>query len=150
MPVPPDTRQQILLSVQRALVGEVWPSIRAISVDISTTRVSIYAYWDGPIDADQLEEFDGGAITQVVADFPYPEHGDPSIRLRPMRCDAPQPIPVRGQLVYARARERFEPMKWTLGIKPRGIPERPDPPSEEPLKRPTGPVAGSASHRDRT
>lgn len=50
----------------------------------------------------------------------------------------------------ARAKERFEPMEWTLEIKPRGIPERPDPPSEEPLKRPTGPAAVSASHLDRT
>ena len=98
-------RSSVLLSVQRALLGEITPGMRAIAVDWDAERIRIRVFHDGPWEASIEEDFDGCAITQVIADFPWPERGDPRVDHEFVRLDAPNPLPDLpddGAYVYAR------------------------------------------------
>ena len=48
------------------------------------------------------EEFDAEAVTQIVADFPHPENGDPQVSCAFHRCDYPQKPKFEGTLVFGR------------------------------------------------
>ena len=99
-------RTRVLLSVQRALLGEVTPEMRAGSVGWSAAEIRVRVYVDGPISDDVRDEFDACAITQIVADFAWPERGDPRVELEFIRVDEPAPIPYVGAPVFARARQQ--------------------------------------------
>jgi hypothetical protein len=103
-----ELRTRALLSVQQALVGEVRVEMRAIEVEISPVRILIRVFTHGQASEELREEFDAGAVTQVVAHFPYPDRGDPEVEFEFVRCDRPSPIPVRGTLVFAWTDELFE------------------------------------------
>ena len=98
-------RVSTLLSVQRALIGEIIPEFRQISVEHSEDEIKIWVYQDGKIDPEEIEEFDSTVITEVVADFPYPDESDPKIDFEFVRVDSPEKIKPKGWLVYGR-RER--------------------------------------------
>ncbi|WP_340104173.1 hypothetical protein [Rhodohalobacter sp. 8-1] len=98
-------RVSTLLSVQRALVGEIIPAFRLISVEYSEAEIKIWVYHDGKINANEIEEFDSSVITEVVADFPYPDDSDPKVELEFVRLDYPEKIKPEGWPVYGR-RER--------------------------------------------
>lgn len=101
-----DFRSRVLLSVQSALVGEVTPQMRFIGVELSPERIHIIVWHDGIIDASISAnggDFDGGAITEIVADFAWPERGDPQVSFEFVRCDFPQRPDFRGTLVYGRS-----------------------------------------------
>ncbi|PZD74004.1 hypothetical protein C1752_01738 [Acaryochloris thomasi RCC1774] len=103
-------RMSVLLSAQRALVGEVTSRMRQIGVEFSPAYIRFIIWYDGPIGEDEKNNFDAGVISQVVADFPDPEHGDPLVGLKFIRCDAPTKIDYQGfdgDLVYGRS-EPFE------------------------------------------
>jgi hypothetical protein len=101
-------RRSVLLSVQRALVGEITPEMRAVEVEISPKRVVVRVFTDGEAPESVREDFDAGAIAQVVADFPCPDEEDPEVAFEFERIDAPRPIVARGTMVFARAGTRFE------------------------------------------
>lgn len=101
-------RRNVLLSVQRALVGEITPEMRAIEVELAPGRILIRVFTDGEPAETLQDDFDAGMVTQVVADFPYPENGDPEVALEFVRCDSPKPVLVRGLLVFALAGTTFE------------------------------------------
>jgi hypothetical protein len=105
---PPPLRTRALLSVQRALVGEVHLGMRAIEVEISAQLITIRVFTDGDATEEIREHFDAGAVTQVVADFPHPERGDPIVGFEFVRCDRPEAVPVAGTLVFAFADTLFE------------------------------------------
>jgi hypothetical protein len=102
-------RTRVRLSLQRALVGEIDPRMLAIGVHISLflVRVTLYVRADTP--ESVAEDFDGGAISQVVADFAWPERGDPNIELEVIRLAEGDPVPVVGdtELVFAQVGIRF-------------------------------------------
>jgi len=102
-------RTRVRLSLQRALVGEIDPRMLAIGVHISPSlvRISLYLRADAP--ESVAEDFDGGAISQVVADFAYPERGDPNIELVVVRLADGNTVPVAKdmELVFAQAGVRF-------------------------------------------
>ncbi len=98
-----DLRIKVLLSLQRALLGEITPEMRAVAVQWSPNRIAIRVYTDGEAPAEVREDFDASVVTQVVADFSFPDQGDPSVEFEFARCDAPTRLPDWGQLVYARA-----------------------------------------------
>jgi hypothetical protein len=102
-----ELRARALLSVQRALIGEVTPEMRAIEVVVTSGRVLLRVFTDGEAPARVRDDFDAGAATQIVADFPYPEDGDPEVAVEFVRCDFPEPIPVEGVLVHAFSGVRF-------------------------------------------
>ena len=91
----------MLLSIQRALLGEIVPEMRAISADVGSEVVRLTVFVDGAISDALVEDFDA-AVTQVVADFPYPDDGDPRIEFDVVRVDAPARIESRGTWVFFR------------------------------------------------
>lgn len=98
-------RAGTLLSVQRALVGGIIPTFRLISVEYSESEIKIWVYHDGKIDSIEIDEFESMVITEVVADFPYPEKSDPKVDFEFVRIDYPDKIKSKGLPVYGR-RER--------------------------------------------
>jgi len=92
------------LSVQRALVGEITPNMRLISVEASAAEIHIWVYYDGPITEEETEDFDASVGTQVVADFPYVERGEPRVLCHFVRHDVPQRLMQvqAGRAVYGR------------------------------------------------
>ncbi len=95
-------RVSTLLSVQRALVGEIIPAFRLISVEYSEAEIKIWVYHDGKINVDEIEKFDSSVITEVVADFPYPNNSDPKVDFEFVRLDYPEKINPKGIPVYGR------------------------------------------------
>ena len=61
----------LLLSAQRALLGQIPPSLRAVTAEVSGTEVRLRFVFDGPISEDDMDsaQFTG---TEVIADFPSP------------------------------------------------------------------------------
>ena len=66
-------RTGVLLSLQRALLGAITPNMRAITVEWSKTYIRIWVYHDGQFTEEAVEDFDADVVTQVIADYPYPE-----------------------------------------------------------------------------
>jgi hypothetical protein len=99
----PDLRTRVLLSVQRALLGEITPEMRAVEVEWSPERILLRVFTEGEASEEVREDFDASAVTQVVADFPEPDRDDPRVEFEFVRCDSPARIPVRGTLVFSRA-----------------------------------------------
>ena len=61
-------RSQVLLSLQRALLGEVFPALRAITVEWSDSVVKFYAYVDGFLNEKDAESL-SCVSAEVAADF---------------------------------------------------------------------------------
>jgi len=89
-------RTAVFLSVQRALVGSPAPEIRAVSLDLSRGKIVISVYHDG-VASDQLHEGVAEIITEVLADVPEGQEVVSSL----VRSDAPGPVPLRGDPVFA-------------------------------------------------
>lgn len=88
----------IKLSLQRALLGNVTPNIRAVVVDIEEKKITLLFYFDGETDGDD-EELASVVETEVIADFDKVY----SIDTKVQRLDRPQVIKNNnGILVYLR------------------------------------------------
>jgi len=61
-------RTRVLLSLQRALLGEVFPALRALTVDWSDIAINFYAYIDGPLTEADAESL-SCISAEVAADF---------------------------------------------------------------------------------
>jgi hypothetical protein len=61
-------RSLVLLSLQRAMLGEVFPALRAITVEWSEMAVKFFAYIDGPLAAEDAESL-SCISAEVAADF---------------------------------------------------------------------------------
>jgi hypothetical protein len=85
------------LSLQRALLGAVTPTLRAVSVDVDekAKKLFISFFYDGEI-TDDIFDIASTAIAEV--DVPGYYELDECFE----RLDFPEKIPVRGQLVYLR------------------------------------------------
>jgi hypothetical protein len=64
-------RASLLLSVQRALLGEVSPALRGVTVGWHDHVIQLRSYFDGPI-SDEDRESLSCVATEVIADFPEP------------------------------------------------------------------------------
>ena len=95
-------RVSTLLSVQRALIGEIIPAFRLISVEYSDAEIKIWVYHDGKINSDEIEEFNTTVVTEVEADFPCPEQSDPKVDFEFIQIDYPEKIKPKGWPVYGR------------------------------------------------
>ena len=103
-----DLRVRVLLSVQRALVGEITPEMRAVSVEWSPKEVLLRVFVDGLV-ADQIrDDFDASVVTQIMADFIHSERCEPPIEFEFIRVDDPVPIPNVGTFVFGRAGTSFQ------------------------------------------
>lgn len=61
-------RTFVLLSLQRALLGEVFPALRAVTVEWSPSAVKFFAYVDGRVTEEDAESVSCVA-TSVAADL---------------------------------------------------------------------------------
>jgi hypothetical protein len=82
-----DLRTAVLLSIQRALLGNLGTRVRLVTCRWSTHDIKIRAVFDGAIPDHEAEAM-SVAETEMMADFP-----DHDVSLTCERCDAPQNIP---------------------------------------------------------
>ena len=77
-------RSQLLLSLQRALLGAVHSQLRQASIELdpSAQLVRVRFEYDGPPDP-AVKESCSGAATEVIADFPAPWDLDVQHRVVP-------------------------------------------------------------------
>jgi hypothetical protein len=87
----------LLLSVQRALLGEVPPALRGVTVAWHDQVILIRSYFDGPI-TDGDREAMSCATSEVIADFPAPWTIEDDV----VRCDAPEPLECLAAWAYHR------------------------------------------------
>ncbi|MEQ1506590.1 MAG: hypothetical protein ABMB14_30460 [Myxococcota bacterium] len=91
------TRVRVLVSLQRALLGEVFPSLRALTVEWGPGRVKFWAYVDGepfPEDTESLS----CVSAEVAGDF----DADVAVEYEIVRRDAPAPIGDTRVFAYRR------------------------------------------------
>ncbi len=93
-----ELRVRLLLSIQRALLGEVTPNIRAVTAAIDESTITLRWIIDGQISHD-LENDLGTVGTEIVADFESYQMSQEFLR-----CDAPRPMDefYLEQLAYLR------------------------------------------------
>lgn len=92
-----ERRCEVLLSIQKALLGEIPPSLRAVTVSWNETDLKFFCYFDGPISEEDKESM-SCVETELIADLPE----DNNISYDVIRIDAPQRIEAEGVWVYAR------------------------------------------------
>jgi hypothetical protein len=100
MTEPPVDRTTVLLLLQRALLGEVFSTLRRVTVEWTDRSVSFIAYVDGPVsdaDAESLRCVE----TELVAGFP-PEV---LVSHELIRIDAPAQISDTRISVFRRREE---------------------------------------------
>jgi hypothetical protein len=96
-----DLRVQVLLSMQKALLGNVTPAIRAVAVKWTTSSVKFRILFDHlPTPADL--ETTSLVETEVMSDFPeYQVRGEAVAMASPTNISAV--LPDGEALVYSRA-----------------------------------------------
>ena len=90
-------RKEILLSVQRALLGAVSPALRGVTIDWDRETIRIIAFFDGLISDDDIESM-SVVETEVMADF-LPEY---SVSMETKRFDSPSQITCLKAWAYYR------------------------------------------------
>ena len=93
-------RQMLLLSLQRALLGEVHPVLRQASIEADRVGqiIRLRLEYDGN-PSDAARESCSSAAAEVIADFPAPW------QLDEQHVSAPAPVPLSplGFVAYRRA-----------------------------------------------
>lgn len=93
--------QEVLCSVQRALLGAVTPNLRAVTVSIEKVNTfNLYIYYNEEL-SEEESELTSLTYTYFTADFPPPKYETHlTIEILPF----PSKIPEHGRSVY----ERYE------------------------------------------
>ncbi|MEO1206473.1 MAG: hypothetical protein AAFV45_09090 [Pseudomonadota bacterium] len=99
-----ERRRLVLLSLQRALWGQIRPNLRLVSCNYSSNPILLRAVFDGEIDQLNLElmsEVEG----YLVADIRHDER----VELQVVRCDAPGSLKPHylEEIIY----KRYEPLE---------------------------------------
>ena len=87
-------REHVLLSTQRALLGNVFPALRGVGLDWNEISINVTCYVDGPIsvkDRESLEDM----LTQILADV------EPEVRIQLQIQDLPAPQKLGQHLAWA-------------------------------------------------
>lgn len=103
---------QAQLSVMRAMLGEITPEMRAVTVEVNARQITVRVYHNG-LASDELWDDFNAATTEVYADFPAEGPDAISVHHKLIRCDAPQLIPALGQPIFVRKGTQFR--DWSLG-----------------------------------
>ncbi len=113
-----DLRNDVFLSVARALWGEVFPGLRAVTGAIASDHSFTIAFYVHGQIADDDEESISFVVTEVIADF------QPNFEISHVvtRLDSPAKVPAEdGFLIYMRK----EPMSGTEISDPKRLQQRP-------------------------
>ena len=90
------TVSALLLNTQRALLGEIESSFRAITVEWQDHMIIVYFYIDGVI-SEELRDKCTSIATEIVAAYI-----DVGITEKIIRLDYPQEIPIHPHWAYRR------------------------------------------------
>jgi hypothetical protein len=93
-------RVRAILSMNRALWGEVSPALRAAKIKWDDITIHLFFYYDGEISEDDYESAQDVA-TEVISDFPKHE-----LEVNILRWDYPKPIPQESLETVYRRREK--------------------------------------------
>lgn len=93
-------RGRAILSMNRALWGEVSPALRAAKIKWDDKTIHLYFFYDGVISEDDHESAEDVA-TEVISDFPAHE-----LEIDILRWDYPKPVPQEGLETVYRRREQ--------------------------------------------
>jgi hypothetical protein len=91
---------QMALSIQRVLVGEILPAFRAICLSVTETAVTVTISHQGDLPEGVADDVES-AIAEVYADIPELGEDDLPLLVGFDRRDAPQPIPAIGVPIFA-------------------------------------------------
>ncbi|WP_257168500.1 hypothetical protein [Bradyrhizobium sp. SRS-191] len=80
-------RSSVFLSLTRALLGEVTPSLRTVQFELVDRNIDIFCIFDGSISEDDRESM-SCMETEVMANFP-----EATVQARCLRIDLPDPVP---------------------------------------------------------
>jgi hypothetical protein len=94
-------RDRVRLALQKALVGQVTPEMRLVSVESDSETVRVVVYFDRNLDEADREEFAAEVAACLGLDLGDPPAG-PVAQCHFVRCDEPQVVPVRGEIVFSR------------------------------------------------
>jgi hypothetical protein len=91
----------------RAMLGEITPEIRAITVYLAGRRITVRVFREGAASEDLAEarEF---ADTEILADFPASGEDAISLQTLLVRCDETIKIPSLGMPVFVRKGTYFQ------------------------------------------
>jgi len=92
-----DMRAGVLLSVQRALLGEVFPALRGVSIELDDSKICLVCIVDGMLSSEDAESL-SCIESEVMADFPE----EYEVSLETVRCDAPAEMPTCSVWAYRR------------------------------------------------
>jgi len=92
----PLDRVNAILSMNRALWGEVSPALRSVRIKWDNEIVDLYFYYDGEISEEDNESAECIA-TEFIAG--YPEY---KLEVHILRWDYPKSIPEEGEPIYYR------------------------------------------------
>jgi len=91
----------VRLALQTALIGQVTAAVRLISVEHDSSVVRVIVFFDSELPEDDREEFADEMASCVGLRLGDPPDG-PVVVCHFVRCDEPQRVPVRGEIVFAR------------------------------------------------
>lgn len=87
--------------MQKALIGQITPTMRLVSVEEDSKNVRVIVYFDEHLDEDDRVEFAVEISDCLGHDLGDPPAG-PTVKSYFIRCDEPQLVPVRGEVVFSR------------------------------------------------
>src|SRR3981189_3180622 len=91
------SRVSVLLSVHRALLGEVGSRLRGVRVSYDDANIRIEAFFDG-----KITEVDRASMAEVEAEVYADFHQDHTVTCDVLRLDAPARFPQDGLWIYRR------------------------------------------------
>lgn len=93
--------ETVRLALQTALIGQVTSAMRLVSVEHDAAVVRVIVFYDRELPEDDREEFADEMASCVGLRLGDPPDG-PNVVCHFVRCDEPQQVPVRGEIVFAR------------------------------------------------
>ena len=92
-------------TLQHALVGEVTPQMRAISVERRPHSIDLWFYLDGPVGEQLQIDLNAGARDLILEE--YQDTEDFTVHFHFVRCDHPAELQCKGTCIYGRKEYRM-------------------------------------------
>lgn len=89
------------VALQKALLGQITPTMRLISVEAEDDLIRVIVFFDQRLDDHDRDDFEEELASCLGASLGDPPLG-PSVVSHFIRCDEPQLIPVRGEIIFSR------------------------------------------------
>lgn len=101
----PGLRAEVLLSLQRALLGEISSQLRGVTCEWDEEDILIEAFFDGEIETSDQDSLECVG-SEVAADFP--EH---RVEVLSTRIDSPSPVNQKSRTAWVYRRKEGEELR---------------------------------------